>query len=1249
LIDIEACWRFQLAEFKDLYAESRDRLTAGFTMNLSGLLIRVPPGAAPAFAAISEAGFSAVGVGFEIEELFSSGGAGQGLGAAAEAGWTWHVARPKTSLAGVNAWDLAHDMASRAGFGVGGETAVFVEPDLVQEWPYENPLVRDGLDFAAGDTCKFNDQVAKLPHVEGIFAWHLGKDFSQLGAARTSAGAALARIAHLDTGYDSNHRALPRNIRRDLQRNFMDDQPADDATDPGARGFLKNPGHGMGTLSILAGNRFRLASNGYDFDDFVGGAPQAEIVPVRVGKSVVQILTSSIAGGISYAADLCADEATRIHVMSMSMGGVASQAWADAVNKAYEAGIVYVAAAGNNFSAGWFGFPTRFIVYPARFRRVIAACGVMADKKPYFGLSFGTMQGNWGPASKMATALSAFTPNMPWAEIGCAGIVDMDGQGTSSATPQIAAAAALYFQTYAAELAEYPEAWMRVEAVRNALFTSANKLGDGGSSEKLGHGILQAAEALKVEPVAEEQLHLTPRDSATLPFLRVLTGLGMAAESNTQRMLALEATQLMQQWDRRDMPNPLESVLADPDAASADISATNRRVFLEALLEHPSASRQLRQHAAEALGDPDSGRVRSERRRKTLKNGPRPKSGPKAPFSVPEPAFRALRGYAIDPSLATNLDTSPIAEITFRVPWEKDLAPGPVGEYLEVIDTDPASKCYYEPVNLNDPKVLAQHGLAPSEGTPQFHQQMVYAVASLTIANFERALGRPALWRPVASAEATSPKDDSVFVPRLRVYPHALREANAYYSPKKIALLFGYFTAAPNAPGEHMAGGMVFTCLSHDIVAHETTHALLDGMSRSFARATNPDVHAFHEGFADIVALFQHFTFPEILRHQIGATRGRIRSQENFLGELAGEFGRGSGLRGALRSAIGKTDQNGVWHPHEPDPSEYSKTSESHARGAILVAAVFDAFLSIYERRTSDLLRLVSGGTGILQPGAIPSDLVQRLADEAAKSAQHVLTMCVRALDYCPPVDITFGEFLRAIITADCDLVEDDDLHYRVAFIEAFRRRGIYPRDVRTLSAESLLWRGPENDEWRPSRELQDGLAILRQYADENMYTASRKGTFHLERRMRLDIHNWLKRHLESSPHAAEDAAYLGLEEGSFEVRTARIAYRSRPDGGMVPQLLLGLLQQRAVAVDDTDADGPQMPFEGGATIIADLRDCRIRYCVRKSSGSAGRRARQQGFAAESAASLRATYFGQLPSDDNAYGGEPFAAMHRGL
>jgi hypothetical protein len=365
------------------------------------------------------------------------------------------------------------------------------------------------------------------------------------------------------------------------------------------------------------------------------------------------------------------------------------------------------------------------------------------------------------------------------------------------------------------------------------------------------------------------------------------------------------------------------------------------------------------------------------------------------------------------------------------------LRAGPLDDYLEVVDCDPASQAFYIPVDLNDPHLLAQDGLPPSEGTPQFHQQMVYAVARTTIGHFERALGRRALWSPhIYRTKEGKIKDESVEL--LRIYPHALREANAYYSPAKKALLFGYFPASITDPGENLPGGMVFTCLSHDIVAHETTHALLDGLHRRFIEPSNVDVWALHEAFADIVALFQHFTYPDVLRHQIARTRGDLESQ-NLLGELAYQFGQAIGRYGALRSALGKVDpQTKKWIPEKPDPENILRTTESHARGAILVAAVFEAFLTIYKWRIADLLSIATAGTGILSPGELHPDLVGRLSEEAAKTSRHILQICIRALDYCPPVDVDFGDYLRALITADKDLVTDDRHNYRLAVIEAF-------------------------------------------------------------------------------------------------------------------------------------------------------------------------------------------------------------------
>jgi hypothetical protein len=430
--------------------------------------------------------------------------------------------------------------------------------------------------------------------------------------------------------------------------------------------------------------------------------------------------------------------------------------------------------------------------------------------------------------------------------------------------------------------------------------------------------------------------------------------------------------------------------------------------------------------------------------------------------SASTPATRRLQVFAIDPSIDTALATTAISRCVLPVPWEP-LYPGPVGEYVEVVDIDPASGCQYEPVDLDEPHILATDGLAPSEGNPKFHQQMAYAVAMKTIENFERALGRRIIWSERTRDERGKflPGKDR-YVRRLRIYPHALREANAYYSPKKKALLFGYFNAPTTDPRDELPGGMVFTCLSHDIIAHETTHAILDGVHPGLLQPSNEDMLAFHEGFADIAAIFQHFTIPGLVLDQMQRTRGDL-ALESLLATLAVQFGRATRRGGALRNALGSFDAQG--RRSAPDPAALGSTLEPHARGAILVAAVFDAFLRIYEDRVRDLRRIATGGTGILPPGEIHPDLAGRFADEAVKASQHVLTIALRALDYLPPTDITFGDYLRALITADAELYSDDPRRYRVAFIEAFRNYGIYPIDVRALGEESLRWR-PVDPYW---------------------------------------------------------------------------------------------------------------------------------------------------------------------------------------
>lgn len=419
---------------------------------------------------------------------------------------------------------------------------------------------------------------------------------------------------------------------------------------------------------------------------------------------------------------------------------------------------------------------------------------------------------------------------------------------------------------------------------------------------------------------------------------------------------------------------------------------------------------------------------------------------------------RRLRVYAFDPSTGRKFANRDARVVTISLPYEldPDASVGPRGEYLEVIDVDPASDLAYAPLDPNSDKVRFNSGLDPSPENPQFHQQMVYAVAMNTVAVFEEALGRVVQWAPrIYQDDKGNWSED--YVQRLRIFPHALREANAFYNPKKKALLFGYFSAPETSTGAP-AGTTVFTCLSHDVIVHETVHAILDGLHPRFAENTNPDMRALHEAFADIVALFQMFSYPEVLKDQIAETRGDLRKQ-NMLGELAQEFGKALGRGHALRNFLGKRDRKtGEWKPNEPDPQKFFHAKGPHARGSVLVAAVFRAFLTIYTSRVSDLFRIASNGSGKLRDGEIDPDLKNRLAAEAAQCARRVMRICIRAMDYTPPVNVSFGDYLRAILTADHDLFPEDRQGYRDAFLEAFAAWGILPDNCAVPSVPALIW-----------------------------------------------------------------------------------------------------------------------------------------------------------------------------------------------
>src|SRR5690606_28206822 len=152
------------------------------------------------------------------------------------------------------------------------------------------------------------------------------------------------------TGYYPEHVSVPQHLAGHLERNFVPrDADRDSARDPNNRVLLlDNSGHGTGTLGILAGGPVP-EMNG----TAVGGAPEAEILPLRIADSAVLLRTSPFAQALEYAVEQQAD------VVTMSMGGLPSRVWREAVDRAYLAGVCVVAAAGNNYG----NLPTRHIVY----------------------------------------------------------------------------------------------------------------------------------------------------------------------------------------------------------------------------------------------------------------------------------------------------------------------------------------------------------------------------------------------------------------------------------------------------------------------------------------------------------------------------------------------------------------------------------------------------------------------------------------------------------------------------------------------------------------------------------------------------------------------------------------------------------------------------------------------------------------------------------------------------------------------
>jgi hypothetical protein len=272
-----------------------------------------------------------------------------------------------------------------------------------------------------------------------------------------------------------------------------------------------------------------------------------------------------------------------------------------------------------------------------------------------------------------------------------------------------------------------------------------------------------------------------------------------------------------------------------------------------------------------------------------------------------------------------------------------------------------------------------------------------------------------------------------------------------------------------------------------------------------------------------------------------------------------------------------------------------------HDLGSVLLSAVFAAFIEVYKRKTERFVRLAYRAPS--QP--MPTELVTLLASEAHDLAQQFLNLCIRAIDYCPPVDLHLGEYLRALITADRELVPDDPWGYRDSLIAAFAERAIYPEGVDQLSEDTLCW-------CPPTRYVEPIAALhfsnLR-FAGDPSLPASEVELI----RQAEALWDYVTR-----PHLVEE---FGLTEagvdgaGPCTIQSIRSARRVGPDGQVLFDLVAELTQRRQVV--DAANGGIEAKFFGGCTVIIGPEG-EIRYIVRKHIQSRERLARQLAYQRDS-------------------------------
>lgn len=328
-----------------------------------------------------------------------------------------------------------------------------------------------------------------------------------------------------------------------------------------------------------------------------------------------------------------------------------------------------------------------------------------------------------------------------------------------------------------------------------------------------------------------------------------------------------------------------------------------------------------------------------------------------------------------------------VSSIGTRLKWfPEEILPGPSTEDVQICGM-PA----VQPTDGNN-NYLYNPDSSPMEFDSIHTLTVVTAVVRMYRQLLEALQSRPLSWQ-----WGYSP---------LRVYPHMGEAINAAYSRDRRALCFYYFKS------KH-TGETVYTTRSFDIVAHETGHAVLDGIKPDWNTSSSPYTNALHESFGDLTAIFGILDDFEMCETIIAFSKGDLHTR-SFLDSVAEQFGTAIGLSIGLRNA-------------DVDFSLDQVNTECHELSQVFTSAVYDILADIYN---------INESPGKVNPAMTLYTVAKRL-----------LATLLRAIIKAPEHDATFYDVAHLMIKYESSHT------IKQIMKDQFGRRGIL--DKQTISKHS--------------------------------------------------------------------------------------------------------------------------------------------------------------------------------------------------